>query len=71
MNFTVIIEQDSEGWFLGSIPQLHGCRTQAKTLPELYERLQEVAQLCVECEDNPEEQLTFIGVQNINIPVNA
>ena len=48
MTLPVIIYQDAEGWFLGSIPTLQGCRTQAKTLPELYERLNEVALLCVE-----------------------
>ncbi len=70
MNFTVIIEQDSQGWFLGSIPALHGCRTQAKTLPELYKRLEEVALLCLE-EEKPESDAQFIGVQNLKIPANA
>ena len=55
MNFTIIIEQDSDGWFLGSIPALHGCRTQAKSLPELYKRLEEVACLCLE-KEKPETE---------------
>lgn len=46
--FKVIIEQDEDGYFVGSIPALFGCHTQAKTLPELKRRLQEAASLCLE-----------------------
>ena len=66
MVLTVVIYQDAEGWYIGSIPGLHGCRTQAKTLPELYERLKEVALLCLE-ESPPEEEIKFVGVQNIEV----
>ncbi|MCF7830424.1 type II toxin-antitoxin system HicB family antitoxin [Candidatus Gracilibacteria bacterium] len=72
MDFTVIIQQDKEGWFLGSIPTLHGCRTQAKTLTQLYKRLEEVARLCLESQkQEPEEEVKFIGVQNLKISTNA
>ncbi len=46
--FKVIIEQDDSGHFIGSIPALPGCHTQAKTLPELKKRLQEAILLCLE-----------------------
>ncbi len=70
MNLTAIIEQDKEGWYLGHIPSLYGCRTQAKSLPELYERLEEVALLCLEEEHSiaETEEKKFIGVQNLQIP---
>ena len=71
MTLTVIIQQDSDGWFLGSIPSLHGCRTQAKSLPELYERLKEVALLCLEEQKVPDTELRLIGVQNIDLPALA
>lgn len=67
MSFTVLIYQDAAGWFLGSIPELHACRTQAKTLPELYERLKEVAMLCLEEEGKPETDMRFVGIQNIDL----
>jgi len=70
MTLPVIIYQDAEGWFLGSIPTLQGCRTQAKTLPELYERLNEVALLCME-EEGQQEELRFVGIQNIDLQTNA
>jgi len=30
--FTLIIEKDEDGIFIGSVPQLKGCHTQAKTI---------------------------------------
>ncbi len=70
MNFTVIVQQDSDGWYLGSIPQIPSCRTQAKSLPELYKRLEEVALLCLE-EESPEKEIKLIDVRDIKIPVHA
>lgn len=46
--FNVIIERDSEGYFVGSVPELAGCHTQAKSLDELMERIQEAILLCLE-----------------------
>ena len=46
--FPVIIERDEMGYYLGKVPALRSCYTQAKTLPELYKRLDEVVGLCVE-----------------------
>ena len=46
--FKVIIEQDEEGYFVASVPALPGCYTQAKTLPELKERVREAILLCLE-----------------------
>lgn len=38
---TVIIERDEDGYFVGSVPELKGCHTQAKSLDELIERIKE------------------------------
>jgi len=46
--FKVIIEQDEDGYFVASVPALPGCYTQAKTLPELKERVREAILLCLE-----------------------
>jgi hypothetical protein len=32
--FSVIIEQDAEGYYVASVPVLRGCHTQAKSLDE-------------------------------------
>lgn len=68
-HFPVIIEKDEEGYYLGKIPALRSCYTQAKTLPELYKRLEEVAGLCLEVEKEifktEIEQNQFIGLQQL------
>ena len=46
--FNVIIEKDSEGFLVASVPELHGCHTQAKTMDELLSRIQEAISLCLE-----------------------
>jgi predicted RNase H-like HicB family nuclease len=48
--FSVVIERDSDGYFVASIPNLRGCHTQAKSLDILMERIQEAAELCLEFE---------------------
>lgn len=50
-NFPVIIEKDETGYYVGRVPDLRSCYTQAKTLPELYKRLEEVIGLSIEVEE--------------------
>jgi predicted RNase H-like HicB family nuclease len=33
--FTIVKEQDEDGIFVASVPELEGCHTQSKTLDEL------------------------------------
>jgi predicted RNase H-like HicB family nuclease len=65
--FDVIIEQDSEGYFVASVPALPGCYTQAKSLDALMERAREAIELCLEVEGAPSEPLNFVGVQRITV----
>lgn len=66
--FTVVIERDEDGYFVGTVAQLRGCHTQAKSLDELMDRIKEAAQLCLEAEGALEEdELQFIGVQRIAV----
>jgi predicted RNase H-like HicB family nuclease len=46
--FSVIIEQDTEGYYVASVPVLRGCHSQAKSLDELMVRIREAAELCLE-----------------------
>jgi predicted RNase H-like HicB family nuclease len=45
--FDVVIERDSEGYFVASVPVLRGCHTQAKSLDVLMERVREAIELCL------------------------
>jgi len=66
--FTVVIEKDEDDYFIGTVPQLKGCHTQAKSLDELMERMKEAVLLCLEAEGElGEGELQFIGVQRIAV----
>ena len=67
--FSVIIEQDQDGYYVASVPALRGCNTQVKSLNELSVRIKEAIELCLEVEDNDAERLEFIGVQQVSVPI--
>ena len=46
--FSVVIERDGEGYYVGSVPALPGCHTQARSLDELLDRVQVAIALCLE-----------------------
>ena len=60
--YDVVVERDAGGCYVASVPALHGCHTQAKTLDELMARIQEAIALCLEVEGEPPEMLDFVGV---------
>ncbi len=62
--FSVIIEKDSDGYLVASVPELRGCHTQAKSMDELLERVREAALLCLE-EENFDNENEFLGIQRL------
>ncbi len=64
-SFDVVIERDEEGFYIASVPELHGCHTQAKSLDELMERVREAIELCLEVQGEPGTKLEFVGVQRV------
>jgi predicted RNase H-like HicB family nuclease len=46
--YTVVIEMDEDGYFVGTVPELKGCHTQAKSLDILMRRIKEAVLLCLE-----------------------
>jgi predicted RNase H-like HicB family nuclease len=65
--FTVVIERDQDGYYVGTVPSLRGCHTQAKTLDTLMKRMREAVELCLESEDPTHGSLELVGVQQISI----
>jgi len=65
--FTVVIEQDEDGYYVATVPALKSCYTQAKTIEELYPRIKEVIELCLE--DEEPIPMKFIGVQQLEVGV--
>jgi predicted RNase H-like HicB family nuclease len=68
-DFDVIVERDSEGYYVASVPALRGCHTQARSLDELMERAREAIELCLEVEGDGPEPLAFVGVQRLTVSV--
>jgi predicted RNase H-like HicB family nuclease len=52
LKYAVIVEKDEAGYYVGSVPELPGCHTQAKTIDELLKRVKEAIELYLECERN-------------------
>jgi len=45
--FTVYIEQDEDGVFIGSVPSVPSCYAQGKTQEEMLDNLRDVLKLCL------------------------
>lgn len=65
--FHVIIERDAEGYYVGSVPALRGCHSQARSLDELMTRIREAIELCLEVQGDKFEPLDFVGVQKVTV----
>ena len=65
--YSVIIEQDSDGTYVASVPSLRGCHTQGSSLDQIMERIREVIALCIEEQDGDIENLDFVGIQQISL----
>ncbi|MBI2057724.1 MAG: type II toxin-antitoxin system HicB family antitoxin [Candidatus Yanofskybacteria bacterium] len=48
LQFKVVLEQDEDGIYVASVPELPGCYTQGKTLEEVRKRIKEAIQLVLE-----------------------
>jgi predicted RNase H-like HicB family nuclease len=64
--FTVLVEQDEEGYFVATVPELRGCHTQAKSLDVLMRRVSEAITLCLADGPRPPRR-TFVAVQQVQV----
>jgi predicted RNase H-like HicB family nuclease len=67
--FNVVIERDEDGYYVGSVPSLPGCHTQARSLDDLIVRMREAIELCLEVHTEDAEPLEFVGVQRLSLAV--
>lgn len=73
LQFKVLIEQDEDGVYVASVPELPGCYTQGKTVEEVRKRIKEVISLVLEADQElKEEKLkssssypSFFGVEDV------
>ena len=65
--YDVVVEKDSAGYFVASVPALPGCHTQAKSLDDLMVRIREAIELCIEVNGDSIEPLDFVGIQRVSV----
>jgi len=65
--FTVLIEQDEEGYLVATVPALRGCHTQAQSLDTLMKRVREAIALCLEEGNDQAGTLEPVGVQQVSV----
>jgi predicted RNase H-like HicB family nuclease len=65
--FTVIIEQDEEGYFIAEVPDLKECHTQAKSLDTSMKRIKEAIQLCMDVQGEGRPKTHIVGVQKVAV----
>ena len=72
LQFRVVIEQDEDGWYVASVPDLPGCYTQGKTLEQVRQRIRKAIRLVLESEkdaidtqDSPSSR--FFGIEDVTI----
>lgn len=63
--FTVVIEQDEDGYYVATVPSLPSCYTQARTLEELAPRIQEVIALCLDEQEAP--PMKFVALEQVEV----
>ena len=67
LDYLVVIEQDEDGVYVATVPALRGCHTQARSLEELFPRIREAIELCLEVEGVEESPMRFIGIHQIEV----
>ena len=75
LQFKVLIEQDEDGIYVASVPELPGCYTQGKTLEEARKRIKEVIELVLESDkdikkeklESPSSSGHFFGIEEVTI----
>lgn len=67
LTYTVLIEQDETGAYIAKVPDLKGCHTHARSVPEVLKRIQEAIKLCLEVEGKSAKPSRFVGVQQVRV----
>ena len=67
MDFNVVIEQDEDGIYVASVPEIEGCHTQGKNISEVLERIKEAIELCLEADEEEIEPMRFVGVHKVQV----
>ena len=66
--FTVIMEQDEDGFYVASVPLLQGCYTQGTTYEEAMENIKDVIRLHIEARQSLGEPIPIeIAIDEVRV----
>lgn len=68
-SFHVVIEKDDSGYFVGVVPELPGCHTQARSMSVLMKRIKEAIELYLETKKESSVKSNFVAVKQIEISI--
>ena len=66
-HYPVLIEQDRDGVFVVECPIFKGCRSYGHSLEEALKNIEEAIAACVDEEPPVVEQVTFVGVRDLEV----
>ena len=75
LQFKVLIEQDEDGWYVASVPELQGCYTQGRTLDQARRRIRDAITLVLNADPDlkqekirtPSPSPRFFGIEDVSI----
>jgi predicted RNase H-like HicB family nuclease len=65
--FNVAIEKGEDGYYVGSVVELPGCHTQAKTLKELDKRVKEAIEAYLEAKGDNASIPELVAVKKVHV----
>jgi len=69
-NYTTIIKQGKDGWYIAIVPDIPGCYSQGHTVAEVMERIKEAIEVCLEADkDEFIMPSKFIGLQQVEVRI--
>lgn len=65
--FTVTIEKGEDGYYVGSVVELPGCHTQAKSLRELDRRVKQAIELHLEAAGKDLQIPELVAIKKVHV----
>ncbi len=65
--FHMVIEKDENGWYVGSVVELPGCHTQARSVEDLRQRIREAIMTYLGPEGVIAGESVYAGLETVEV----